>query len=98
MPLLTLCLSVMLHSAPHQPIVGVVYNFVTEELFAAQTGKGATVNGKPLLVSQCTGESVCMHVSMHVCLCACVCVHMCCVCMVHLDPPFKSCCFSFFQS
>lgn len=69
MPLLTLCLSVMLHSAPHQPIVGVVYNFVTEELFAAQTGKGATVNGKPLLVSQCTGESVCQRACVPVCTC-----------------------------
>ena len=39
----------------HQPVVGVVYNFVTDELYAAQKGKGATVNEKPLRVSPCTG-------------------------------------------
>ena len=39
----------------YQPVVGVVYNFVTDELYAAEKGKGATVNGKPLRVSQCTG-------------------------------------------
>lgn len=55
---LTACLPVMLHGAPHQPVVGVVYNFVTDELFAAQKGKGATVNSEPLHVSQCTGEYV----------------------------------------
>lgn len=33
------------------PIVGVVYNPVNEELYAAERGKGATVNGVPIHVS-----------------------------------------------
>jgi myo-inositol-1(or 4)-monophosphatase len=34
------------------PSVGVVYNPMTDELFAAERGAGATLNGKPIRVSQ----------------------------------------------
>jgi fructose-1,6-bisphosphatase/inositol monophosphatase family enzyme len=37
-------------------VVGVVYNFVLEQMFAAKKGGGATMNGEPIHVSQCTGE------------------------------------------
>ena len=52
---LTVCLPFTVYCSLCQPVVGVVYNFVTDELYAAQKGKGATVNGKPLRVSPCTG-------------------------------------------
>ena len=38
-----------------QPVVGVVYNFALNQLFAAKKGAGATMNGDPIHVSQCTG-------------------------------------------
>lgn len=34
-----------------QGLVGVVYNPIADQLFAAQVGQGATVNGKPIRVS-----------------------------------------------
>jgi len=37
-------------------ILGVVYNPVTDSLFVAEKGKGATYNGKPIHVSDQTGE------------------------------------------
>ena len=37
--------------------MGVVYNFVLDQMFAAQKGGGATMNGKPIHVSQCNGKS-----------------------------------------
>lgn len=36
---------------------GIVYNPITEELFAAQAGKGATKNGFPIAVSKTEGTS-----------------------------------------
>lgn len=33
-------------------VIGVIYNPITEELYAARRGKGATLNGKPIQVSQ----------------------------------------------
>jgi len=36
------------------PSLGVVYNPMTDELFAAERGAGATLNGKPIRVSQIT--------------------------------------------
>ena len=39
-----------------QPVVGVVYNFVLDQLFSARKGAGALVDGKPIRVSKCTGE------------------------------------------
>ena len=33
-----------------------VYNFVLEQMFAAKKGGGATMNGDPIHVSQCTGK------------------------------------------
>ena len=39
-----------------ESVVGVVYNFHLDQLFAAKKGGGATMNGKPIHVSQCTGE------------------------------------------
>ena len=41
------------------PVVGVVYNFVLDQMFAAQKGGGATMNGKPIHVSQCNGKMLC---------------------------------------
>lgn len=38
-----------------QPVVGVVYNFNLDQMFAAKKGSGATLNGKPISVSKCTG-------------------------------------------
>jgi myo-inositol-1(or 4)-monophosphatase len=35
-------------------VVGVIYNPITEELYAARRGKGATLNGKPIEVSKTT--------------------------------------------
>ncbi len=40
----------------HQPIMGVVYNPATEELFSAERGKGLHLNGKPVEVNHSTGE------------------------------------------
>lgn len=34
------------------PVLGVIYNPVTEELYAAQSGNGATLNGRPIRVSK----------------------------------------------
>lgn len=39
-----------------QPVVGVVYNFILDQMFAAKKGGGATMNGSPMKVSGCTGE------------------------------------------
>lgn len=35
-----------------QPVVGVIYNPLLDELYAAELGKGATLNGAPIHVSQ----------------------------------------------
>lgn len=35
-----------------QVVASVIYNFVTKELYTAQKGKGAELNGKPILVSE----------------------------------------------
>lgn len=40
----------------HQPILGVVYNPATEELFSAEKGKGLYLNGKPVKVDQVANE------------------------------------------
>jgi myo-inositol-1(or 4)-monophosphatase len=37
-----------------EPVLGVVYNPVLEELFVAERGRGATLNGRPIHVSQAT--------------------------------------------
>ena len=37
------------------PVMGVVYNFILDQLFAAKKGGGATMNGQPITVSTCTG-------------------------------------------
>lgn len=37
----------------NEVVAGVVYQPITEELFAAQKGKGATRNGRPLAVTSC---------------------------------------------
>ena len=37
------------------PVVGVVYNFNLDHLYAARKGGGATRNGKPIKVSKCKG-------------------------------------------
>lgn len=36
----------------HQPIAAAIYNPMTEEMFAAARGRGATLNGAPIKVSQ----------------------------------------------
>ena len=38
-----------------RPVMGVVYNFILDQLFAARSGYGATMNGRPIAVSKCTG-------------------------------------------
>jgi len=40
----------------HQPILGVVYNPATEELFSAEKGKGLYLNGKSVGVDQVANE------------------------------------------
>ena len=44
-----------------EPLVGVVYDPIRDELFAAERGAGATLNGAPIRVSakRSLGESVC---------------------------------------
>ena len=37
-----------------QPIVGVIFDPVTNDCYAAEKGKGASCNGQPLSVSKCT--------------------------------------------
>ncbi|KAL5467589.1 hypothetical protein EMCRGX_G031844 [Ephydatia muelleri] len=37
-----------------EPVVGVVYNFILDQLYSAKKGHGATLNGKPIRVSGCT--------------------------------------------
>ncbi len=37
------------------PVVGVVYNFFLDQMFAARKGGGATMNGSSIHVSKCTG-------------------------------------------
>ena len=39
-----------------QPVVGVVYNFNLDQMFAARKGGGATMNGKPIESSNCSGN------------------------------------------
>jgi myo-inositol-1(or 4)-monophosphatase len=39
-----------------QAAVGVVYNFNLDQLFAAKMGGGATLNGKPIKASKCSGK------------------------------------------
>jgi len=47
----------------HLPILGVVYNPATEELFSAEKGKGLYLNGKPVEVDQSVGERLTIHVN-----------------------------------
>ena len=46
--------SLTLADARMNPLVGVVYNPVSDELFAAIQGQGATLNGQPIQVSNTT--------------------------------------------
>lgn len=39
-----------------QPVVGVVYNFIQDQMFIAKKGGGATMNGNPIRASNCTGK------------------------------------------
>ena len=39
-----------------QPVVGVVYNIVLDQMYSARKGAEALLDGKPLRVSKCTGE------------------------------------------
>ena len=54
------CTSIALTDRDMTPLLGVVYNPVNDELFAAVHGEGATLNGKKLVVSGTTSlqESV----------------------------------------
>ena len=38
-----------------EPVVGVIYNFNQDQLFAAKKGGGATLNGETIKASRCTG-------------------------------------------
>ena len=42
-----------------QPVVGVVYNLVLDQMFAAKKNGGATLNGTSISVSQCKGVCGC---------------------------------------
>jgi myo-inositol-1(or 4)-monophosphatase len=46
------CVSIGMTDATMNSLVGVVYNPVTNELFTAVRGQGATLNGKPIHVSE----------------------------------------------
>ena len=46
------CTSIALATADRQPLLGVVYDPTRRELFAATRGGGATLNGRPLHVTQ----------------------------------------------
>ena len=41
-----------------EAVMGVVYNFNLDQMFAAKKGGGATMNGKPIKVSKCTGRKL----------------------------------------
>ena len=49
------CVSIALARQDDQLEVGVLYDPTRDELFAAERGQGATLNGKPLRVSKTTG-------------------------------------------
>jgi fructose-1,6-bisphosphatase/inositol monophosphatase family enzyme len=51
------CVSIAL-AVQQEAVVGVVYNFVLDQMFAAKKGGGATMNGKQIHVSTCTGQPV----------------------------------------
>lgn len=46
------CVSIGVYTGERKPKAGVVYNPVLEELYHAQVGKGAYLNGEPIHVSQ----------------------------------------------
>jgi inositol-phosphate phosphatase/L-galactose 1-phosphate phosphatase len=52
------CVSIAL-SVNKEPVVGVVYNPILKELFSAVKGKGATLNGNPIKVSDRKGKPGC---------------------------------------
>lgn len=54
------CVSIALTDRAMQPLVGVVYNPVHQELFVAVRGQGATLNGKPIHVTKATELSQCV--------------------------------------
>lgn len=41
-----------------EPVVGVVNNFNLNQMFAAKKGGGATLNGKPIKASNCSGKGL----------------------------------------
>lgn len=49
------CTSIALATADRQPLLGVVYDPTRRELFAAVRGGGATLDGRPLRVTQTAG-------------------------------------------
>lgn len=52
--------SIALTNADLMPLVGVVYNPLMDEMFTAAQGHGATLNGKPLQVSQARDLKTCV--------------------------------------
>ncbi len=46
-----------------QSVLGVAYNFVSDQLYAAKKGGGATLNGKPIHVTEC--KSMLIHALQH---------------------------------
>jgi myo-inositol-1(or 4)-monophosphatase len=50
------CVSIAL-AVQQEAVVGVVYNFVLDQMFAAKKGGGATMNGKQIHVSTCTEKT-----------------------------------------
>ena len=59
----TVCLCFVVNAAvindlSLQPVVGVVYNFIKDQMFSALVGKGAFMNNKPIHVSSCKGRQI----------------------------------------
>jgi myo-inositol-1(or 4)-monophosphatase len=54
------CVSIALTDKQGTPLVGVVYNAVSDELFSAARGFGATLNDQPIRVSNKTDLSQCV--------------------------------------
>lgn len=54
------CVSLALTDASMKPLVGVIYHPSLDEMFSAVAGQGATLNGKPLRVSQKTELGECV--------------------------------------
>lgn len=65
------CISVGL-TVCKEPVLGIIYNPVTSELYSAMKGKGAFLNGKPIHTSNVTGNASVASTSITLSVCAVV--------------------------